>query len=330
MNTILQFLNDKFKSNKDNSEEFTFSNQELIKLNDQFKTKKINALDSKHLRLSPKIQKNQIWSVKNKYTDFMGVTQKSKHPFLVLIVDDQNDIEEEDFIRVYVLSPFPEFASTDDFICNDSSLIGFPFLIETWNEQPLLVEILNNYLGYFDVNSLSSIFQNNKKEIKINESQFKFRDLEVSRAKFLNNSVSSLLLYLENRQTDSGGVVISLNDKPVFPKYIKGDDHKDLAYLQVAEPEFEYLQTAKTGFASKDNFFHYKIEGSTYEILIKKNEGGFILSILTVDTVRLFSNDKLELKGSSNSEKTVFSNLKNGLYTLTSEQIKESIKIRLK
>lgn len=328
MNTILQFLNEKFKMKKDNSEEFVFSNQELSKINDEFKNKYVTDLNSKHLRLSPKIEKNQIWSVKEKYTDFMGVTQKSKHPFLVLIVDNPNDIEEEDFVRVYVLSPFSEFASTDDFICNDSSVIGFPFLIETWNEQPILAEILNNYLGYFDVNSLSSIFKNDRKEI--NESQFKFRDLEVSRAKFLNNSVSSLLLYLENRQTESGGVVISINNKNIFPKYYKGNDDKEIGYLQIAEPKIEYLQTAKTGFVSKDNSFHYKAEDSIYEILIKKNEEGFIISILTVDDIRLFSTDNLELKGISNSEKTVFSNLKKGLYTLTTVQIKETIKIRLK
>jgi len=330
MNTILEFLNDKFKTNKNNSEEFVFSNQELLKINAQFKTKKINALDSKHLRLSPKIQKNQIWSVKEKYIDFMGITQKSKHPFLVLIVDDPNDIEGEDFVRVIDISPFTEFASTDDYVCNDSSLIGFPFLIETWNEQPILVEILNSYLGYFDEDFLSYLLKNDKKEIEINESQLKFRDLEVSRAKFFNNSVSSLLLYFENRQTESGGVVISINNKNVFPKYFNLNEDNDIGFLHVAEPASEYLQTAKTGMDSKDNYFYYKIEDSTFDIIIKKNENSFILSINDVGNVRLFSNDNIEINSVSNSKKTVFSNLKKGLYSLTTENIEEPIKIRLK
>jgi hypothetical protein len=330
MNTILEFLNNKFKSNNDNSEEFVFSNQELLQINAQFKNRNVNDINSKHLRLSPKIQKNQIWSVKEKYIDFMGITQKSKHPFLVLIVDDLNDIEEEDFVRVNVLSPFTEFASSDDFICNDYSVIGFPFLIETWNEQPILVEILNNYLGYFDVDSISSLLKNDKKEIIINESQFKFRDLEVSRAKFLNNSVSSLLLYFENRQTESGGVVISINNKNVFPKYYNEYDDKAISYMEVTEPITEYLQASKTGFTSKDNFFHHKVEDLIYDILVKKNDEGFIICILSIDNIKLFLNDNIEINGVSNSEKTVFSNLKNGLYTLTTEQIKESIKIRLK
>ena len=54
-----------------------------------------------------------------------------------------------------VVSPFVEFKADDDIFCNDSSIIGFPFIIETWNEQPILLDLIDNYLGYFELNKIN-------------------------------------------------------------------------------------------------------------------------------------------------------------------------------
>ena len=222
METILKFLKEQYKSKFYESNQINVDDQDLNKINQLFGDSNSKYFEKKHITLKPPITQNQIWSVKNEYDDFLGHNQKANHPFIVIIKTELNEIEGEDFVRIHVISPFIEFASTDDIICNDASVIGFPFLIETWNDQPILTKILDEYLGYYELNSndlLSGSFKSttsSKKEIfemvndpdegysvstkslKLNQYQLEFRDIEVSRAKYLNNSVTALLAFLEN------------------------------------------------------------------------------------------------------------------------------------
>ncbi len=117
------------------------------------RSKRLN--QTKHLKIQPRIQRNQIWSVKNDYDDFQGISQNTACPFLVLINNDPDDIEDENFTRVLIVSPFVEMAFANDEVSNDSSIIGFPFLIETWNDQPILTELLDEYIGYYEAKSIS-------------------------------------------------------------------------------------------------------------------------------------------------------------------------------
>ncbi|MBK8344478.1 MAG: hypothetical protein IPL12_14915 [Bacteroidetes bacterium] len=72
-----------------------------------------------------------------------------------MINSEQEEIEDENYTRVFIVSPFIELATQSDEVCNDPSIIGFPILIETWNDQPILTELLNEYVGYYESKSTS-------------------------------------------------------------------------------------------------------------------------------------------------------------------------------
>ncbi|MDR0603282.1 MAG: hypothetical protein LBG80_03150 [Bacteroidales bacterium] len=203
MDTIIQFLKNENISAA-NAEQFDVSAKDIENINKLFADK--NIARSGHLKIRPKIEKNQIWSVKNEYLDFLGNIQTISHPLIVSIATAVNDMDNEEFVRVYVVSPFVEMATEHDKVCKDISIIGFPFLIETWNEQPVLTEILDSYLEYYEVNASVS------EQAKINSVQREFREVEISRAKFLNHSVMALLTYLENTHKSEFSANISLSE----------------------------------------------------------------------------------------------------------------------
>lgn len=334
MDVILDFLKDQFDMISDNSNQFSASDQDLKKVNQLFYQQLVESYSNKQFKIRPRIEKYQIWSVRSEYENFLGATQKASHPFIVLIISDPDEIAEERFVRVNVISPYIEFAAHDDLVCNDSSLIGFPFLVETWNDQPVLSEILDEYLGYFEIEldsrfgKIEPSFEIESEEaisgksdiIRLNRFQREFREIEISRAMYLNSSILSLISFLEHRQSSDSGAIITLSNKSEFPKFYIGHNQK--------EPD--YALVAKVGVDTEDKYLYYQTNDLPFEIFIRKNEDGFILTITPFSDVVLMSSEKKEIEGISNLEKTVFSNLKKGLYTLKSEQIHEPIKLRFK
>jgi hypothetical protein len=89
-------------------------------------------------------------------------------------------------------------ASKNDDVCKDSSKIGFPFLVETWNEQPLLTEILDSCLGYYEAHSVPE-------SSELTSEQKQFREVEISKARFLNHSIVAFVSSLENKQEQEDG-----------------------------------------------------------------------------------------------------------------------------
>lgn len=195
MEPILKFLNDKFEQKADPAEPIPASQQDLDKLNNIFREISEFREHNKYFKIRPRLQKNQIWSVKNEYEDFVGNTQRTAHPLLVLLNEEPDNIEDEVFIRVFLISPFVELSSDSDEVCYDSSIIGFPFLVEKWNNQPVLYEILDEYLGYYEPKHTSLINGEaiDESTIRLNNYQRDFRDIEISKAKHLNISVLALL-----------------------------------------------------------------------------------------------------------------------------------------
>ena len=346
MKTLLEFLKEKYIIESDELNQMNLENPDLEKANHLFLNYNSSIKADKHLLKKPHFSINQIWSVKNEYYDFLGYHQKADHPFIVLINNELDDFEQEDFVRINVISPFTEFAGTDDIVCNDASIIGFPFLIETWNEQPVLVDLLDEYLGYFEFKSEISLFDrrfskgfykkeenllkeseivysNNKDENgsgKLSQYQREFRDLEVSKAKYLNNSMMALLSFMENRQTQDSGVVISLFDKPEFPKF----------YIGLNQKEPDFALAAKSGVDTEDKYIKYKSSNLPFEIFIRKNDDGFIVTISNDPFIRLYNSLNQELIGISNKEKKIFTGMEKGFYNLISDKIKGAIKIILK
>lgn len=314
MKTILNFLSDKYENVSEISEDVSVPLQGLNEINRLYEKKCIDGNTIKHLRIIPKLQKNQIWTIKNEYEDFMGLRQKTNHPFIVILKSEPSDIEDESFVRINVVSPFIELASMEDIVCNDASIVGFPFLIETWNDQPILSEILDEYLGYYEINEFPK-----SQNLDLTIYQFEFREIEISRAKYLNNSVTSLLAFLENRQATDSGVIISLMDEQYFPNYYNDENEK----------ESEYALASRSGIESEDKFFHFKANDFPFEIYIRKNESGYIITVFPFLKAKLYNSENKEMSGYSNTEKTVFEKLKKGLYIFKANKIQKPIKIRL-
>jgi|GEM_PF-752799 len=333
MKTIIQFLKSQLDTFTDDSEKFVTTEKDIENLTKLFINRSKTVNQTRHLKIQPRIQRNQIWTVKNEYDDFQGISQKTSHPFIVLINNDPDDVEGELSIRVLIISPFIEMATQSDEVCNDHSIIGFSFLVETWNDQPILAELLDEYVGYYELKSKSfaksEAFELVNEPISdylkaasetLSEVQQEFRDIEISRAKYINHSILSLLSFLENRQSKDAGVVISIFGKTEYPKF----------YINKTQKEPTLALAAKSGIDGEDKYLLLDNESLPFKIFIRKNEDGFVLSVYTADKLKLVSNHNEEITGISNNEKTVFAKLQAGKYTLFSEQVKESIKIRLK
>lgn len=210
MKTIIQFLKSQVDTFSEGTEKIDPTEKDIEKLRNLFINRFKTVNQTRHLKIQPRIQRNQIWSVKNEYDDFQGISQKSSHPFLVLINNEIDDIEGELFTRVLIVSPFIEMAIKNDEVCDDTSIIGFPFLVETWNDQPILAELLDEYVGYYEPKSISFSISKSFELVNVPMSKYKttvesitaiqqeFRNIEISRAKYINHSVLSLLSFLEN------------------------------------------------------------------------------------------------------------------------------------
>jgi hypothetical protein len=333
MKTINQFLKSQVDTFSEDSEKVVTTEKDIENLTKLFINRSKTVNQTRHLKIQPRIQRNQIWTVKNEYDDFQGISHKTSHPFIVLINNDPDDIEGELSVRVLIISPFIEMATESDEVCDDPSIIGFPFLVETWNDQPILAELLDEYVGYYVLKSKtfakSEIFELVNEPISeylkaasetLSEAQQEFRDIEISRAKYINHSVLSLLSFLENRQSQDAGVVISIFGNSLYPKFYIGQTQK--------EPNFALA--AKSGVDSEDKYLLCESENLPYKIYFRKNEDGFTLSLNSTDRVKLLTNNNDEIHCISNKDKSVFANLKAGKYTLLSEKVIEPIKIRLK
>lgn len=234
MENIIQFLKNKLENISEDTEIIENIDNDIKKLNSLFKNRSNISIETKHLKIQPIIQKGQIWTVKNEYEDFQGITQKTVHPFIVLIINDSDEIEGNHFVRVLILSPFIEMASERDELCDDSSIIGFPFIVELWNNQPMLTELLDEYIGQYISPKSNSLNQtrdfelsnevnnenNNSTFENLSKDQIEFRNLEISRAKYINHSILSLLSFLEKQQNVDESNEDKKNDPP--PSTING------------------------------------------------------------------------------------------------------------
>jgi hypothetical protein len=333
MKTIIQFLKSKVDTFSEDSEKVVPIEKDIENLTKLFKNRSKTVNQTRQLKLQPRIQRNQIWTVKNEYDDFQGISHNTSHPFIVLINNDPDDIEGELSVRILIISPFIEMATEGDEVCHDPSIIGFPFLVETWNDQPILAELLDEYVGYYELKSKtfakSEAFELVHEPISeylkaasetLSKAQQEFREIEISRAKYINNSVLSLLSFLENRQSQDAGVVISIYSKTEYPKF----------YIDQTQKEPTLALAAKSGIDGEDKYLLLDNESLPFKIFIRKNEDGFVLSVYTPDKIKLVTNYNEVITGISNNEKTIFEKINEGKYTLFSEKFIEPIKIVLK
>ena len=319
MNAIIQFLKDN-PTEQITDEQINVAKSDIDKLSLLFASQKITLRKNSQTHIIPKV--NQVWSVRNEYYDFLGEKQTTSHPIFVSLLNDIDSFEDEDFVRVAVISPFVEMASEQDDVCNDASIAGFSFLVENWNDQPVLTEILDEYIGYYESKESS------EKEEILTSVQKQFREIEISKAKFLNNSVSALVGFVELNQNNEFGAVISVNEQAYFgsPKEAKHEPKE----TENAEQSLNLLTNMYRILSNEKSKVITFNKNLPFEIQIKKAEDGFIISIFTTDEITLSDSNNESLIPITNSERQVFSVLKKGLYTLTINNSSDPIKIRLK
>lgn len=305
-------------------------NRDIVNINDGLSRRdSINAMFEgaecrpSYIRALPQVKQHQIWTVKNNYIDYEGQKQSLCHPMMVLLTSECEDLDEDtSFVRGCPISPFIEMASDDDLVCRDASLIGFPFLIESWNEQPMLVDILDKFVTdfYTEVNEPDSSVDNYKQA---------FRDIEISNAHYLNMSIVSYINEMERSENFSFSVVVS------FADYLKT---KHMPVMDITKPRIvelplgeEYAMAAKTGNRVTDNdCIDFCTDELPFRIEVRKKPKGYIMTIIPRIVVNLLDNNNEEINGVSNSERIVFENLKKGLYTITSPLVNNRLTIRLK
>ncbi|HPX76784.1 MAG TPA: hypothetical protein PLW77_09385 [Bacteroidales bacterium] len=323
MDTIIRFLKDNWEE-QINDEQINVDKKDIDKLNKLFENQVITLHGHSQTHVRPQV--NQIWAIVNEYFDFRGKKQKTPRPYFVSILTDVEDYEDEGLVRVAVISPFVEMASNQDDVCEDPSIIGFPFLVEHWNDQPILIEILDEYIGYYEPKDIS------KRNEQLSSIQKEFRAIEISKAKYLNNSVSSLVSFVEQNQENEFGVVVSFNNYSFFQGYPKSDSDKEIVHN---EPTIDFTSIeenvfSKSGFIINNKNISFNQEELPFEIQIKKTDKKYIISVFTDEEITLSDNNKNMITQNSNEEKQVFSSLNKGLYTLKMDKNKEQIQIRIK
>ena len=319
MNVINQFLSSPFE--KDNSNNIICSNNDRLScLNNMFINK---GYIFPKMRMLPKIKQNQIWSIKTEYLDYEGILQKSSHPMIVIINSDPELLDEDnEFVRVCPISPFVEMSSELDQICDDPSVIGFPFLVETWNEQPVLIDILDNYIGDY-YSDMTEKIEELSDELQI------FREIEISNAHYLNQSVSAYLKEKERSDVFSFSVDIRTS-KFAKTKHMPIVNTDSPILISLRDNE-EYASAARMGvMLSENDCIEFEDDTLPFNIEVRKKEGSFVLTIIPNVEVQLINSKRQVLQASSNAERVVYNGLEIGLYELTGPKIKDSIIIRLK
>jgi len=276
------------------------------------------SLEPNKLKSKPTPRAGQLWMIKSSYEDYFTNRVESDIPYIVLIVEENDNLENELFSRVQPVSSFIEFLAGDDYVVSDPSLIGFPFLIETWNEQPVLNEILDYCLGSFDIDQYFSF----KGNVDLTEEKTAFRKLEVDNTAFLRHSILSYLRFLEERQTEDTGVIISINQHIIKPAFFADEIKYDVPYAYAA----------KTGIDNSNKYFELedKLAARNIKIRIKRNVEDFILSVYSDIEFILKDNDNKILTGTKAEGRIIYTMLNPGLYYLESASTKSLIKIRIK
>jgi hypothetical protein len=301
-------------------EDIIVSDKELASINDLFAS---NDVPVNYLHLRPKIKENQIWTIKRSYMDYEGILQSAAAPIMVLLVSQEEMIGEDGmFVRVCPISPFVEMAYENDQICEEESITGFPFFIERWNEQPILTEILDKYVGdyYWDSSS---------KDCKLTNDQEEFREIEISNARFLNHSVIAFMNNLERSENFSFSVDVNYED------YSKT---KHMPQMNVLKPRLiplngheEYAMAARTNnIVSENDCIEFNYEHMPFFIEVRKKKAEFILTIIPKVEVVLRNLENKQIEGTSNSERIVYGGLRKGLYQIESPLLNKTITIRLK
>jgi len=140
------------------------------------------------------INKNQIWSCKMEYNDEFGNLIKGDHDYFVFVLSAPKKLNKMQYMRVQPISSLVSYKAEDDVLIEDNAILGYPFIIETWNEQPVLTIVLDKY-----IRTLSDYFPFTSEPSSLTEEQIEFRNNEVKNSAYLRQSVLSNLAFNESK-----------------------------------------------------------------------------------------------------------------------------------
>ncbi len=224
------------------------------------------------LNTKPKIKKGQIWLCRTNYYDALGNEIIGNTPYLVLIVSDTHKFVNNSFIRIQPISPFTEFTANDELLIEDDSIVGFNFIVETWNEQPIMTELLDEFIGNLEVDKVNI----NEEVLTLSENQKKFRKVEIRNTAYLRQSISSMIEFEELKKEKT--VFLNIDNSIYYPK-LNNIETKTINIF--TESEQEYLIAAKKGMFQNRPTYLSEIITEDFDLKIKiiKDDNNYILSV---------------------------------------------------
>ncbi len=264
------------------------------------------------------ICQGQIWLTHKTYIDYIGNIIDGVFPLYVYVENGPLHLGDLSFVRVQPISAFLEFANIDDIVVANDEITGFNFFIETWNEQPVSLEVLNTYIGEINITE----YEKNKNRSMI-ESHKNFRKAEIKNSSYLRSSVTSYLIWEENCQSEKSGVVFNAGNVSTFP-----------IRKQVKHSQPQYLYAAKNGIECESENYSYSelVNDKALEITIIKNVNYFTIIVNQISEMILKNEDgeEVEKHYPDNGSNIVYEELRSGLFQLFVEGKKEPINIRVK
>ena len=322
MNKIIDFLqsqseNENISENSVDKGKLSksFNDIKNIVISSEVKEKNIFQLKSR-----PKTKKGQIWLCKQQYYDAFGNEIIGNSPHLVFVVTDVDKFANESFIRIQPISPFTEFTASDEILIKDDSVVGFGFVIETWNEQPILTELLDEFVGNLDIETLKI----DETELSLSEIQKEFRKAEIRNTAYLCQSIKSLIEFEELGKEKT--VFLNIDNTIHFPK----SENKEVKTISLFnESKQEYSLAAKKG-KLKDRpttLFEKTIDGVEIEIKVVKDGEKYILAVKQAESLEVKDINGKILKQTTPN---LYDELAMGLYFISISGVEKEIRIRLK
>ena len=300
MNKLIDFLQSQ-SSNEEISENSIDQSKLSDSLNDiRNKISSIKIEENKivQLKSQPQIEKSQIWLCKQEYSDAFGDQIIGKAPYLVYIVSDVNSFGGSSVVRVQPITPFVDSPVEDEVLIKDDSIVGFEFLIETWNEQPILTDLLDEFVGNLEVKPINE----DNFELKLTKSQKEFRKAEIRNTAYLRQSVISHIEFNEQKEEEEeednkekkpkGKVIAMFTSIAVaasalfffFNIYNKKTDNNLHDYLAQLEPsQFEKIDISRNQLRGVDT---KKIP----TVLVYSSDTITVSKYAITDTLFLFGN----------------------------------------
>jgi hypothetical protein len=203
----------------------------LEKLNQLLEKKTDNR---KKIRLAYRhdIQPYQIWSTRTRQYSIFAESIHTFYPYMVMIkTAPQIYPDNHAIIRVQPVSFIMDFLSEGDVVIDDMELLGIPFIIETWNEQPMLESGLQEHIGKLNLPLPKPSGPNSQNETE-REQTSRFRYLEIQNTAYLRRPVLALVEYYE--KFDHERCMIHDGDRPDLIPLMKPETYVADSYMAMA------------------------------------------------------------------------------------------------